>query len=73
MNLSLKSRVPKKVKQWLKLRRAYERRLLKERYPKIPRVLPIEKIGPIWYFVDERLRQYRNVMDPDDFIEVSPF
>ena len=33
------------------------------------RVLPIERIGPKWYFVDERLRQYRNVLDPDDFID----
>ena len=35
----------------------------------MPRVLPIEKFGHKWYFVDERLRQYRNVMDPDDFVD----
>lgn len=60
---------PKKVRRWMALRRHYERRVAIEGSPKMPRVLPIEKIGRKWYFVDERLRQYRNVMDPDDFID----
>jgi hypothetical protein len=63
------NRPPKKVRQWLALRQYYERRLLEEGDPPMPRVLPIEKIGRKWYFVDERLRQYRNVLDPDDFFD----
>lgn len=36
--------------------------------PTLPRVLPIVKIGGTYYFVDERLRQIRNVKDPHDFV-----
>ena len=57
--------VPKTVRYWLTLRAEYERRLETEPDP-MPRVLPIAKIGRRWYFVDERLREYRNVLDPSD-------
>ena len=33
--------------------------------------LPIIKIGKKNYFVDERLRQLRNVLNPFDYIEVN--
>lgn len=36
--------------------------------PTLPRVLPIVKIAGTYYFVDERLRQIRNVKDPHDFV-----
>jgi len=36
--------------------------------PTLPRVLPIVEIGRKHYFVDERLRQLRNVKDPHDFV-----
>lgn len=57
--------IPKTVRYWLTLRAEYERRLETERDP-APRVLPVVKIGRRWYFVDERLREYRNVLDPSD-------
>ncbi|OGC62487.1 hypothetical protein A2264_01125 [candidate division WWE3 bacterium RIFOXYA2_FULL_46_9] len=59
--------IPKAVQHWLKLRSEYERRLKTEDDPQ-PRVLPIVKIGRAWYFVDERLRQLRNVENPHDTV-----
>ena len=37
--------------------------------PTLPRVLPIVKIGRKHYFVDERLRQLRNVKNPHDYMD----
>jgi len=36
--------------------------------PTLPRVLPIVKIGRMYYFVDERLRQLRHVKNPHDYV-----
>jgi len=58
--------IPATVRRWLILRKEYERRLETEDYPKMPRVLPIVKIGRKWYFADERLKENRNVLDPSD-------
>ncbi|OIO55439.1 hypothetical protein AUJ46_01300 [Candidatus Peregrinibacteria bacterium CG1_02_54_53] len=57
--------IPKTVQHWLRLRKEYERRLKTEPDPQ-PRVLPIVKIGRKWHFVDEQLRENRNVTDPFD-------
>ncbi len=35
----------------------------------LPRILPIVEIGGKRYFRDDRLRQFRNVKNPDDFID----
>lgn len=32
----------------------------------MPRVLPSTQIGRKWHFVDERLKENRNVLDPSD-------
>lgn len=59
-------RPPKLVQHWINLREEYERQLERHPHPPMPRVLPIVKIGHKWYFVDERLGEYRNVLDPSD-------
>lgn len=61
--------VPKIVQQWVDLRAEFERRLQSGRDPRMARILPIAKISRTWYFVDERLRQLRNVTDPADFLD----
>jgi hypothetical protein len=53
--------IPRLVQHWLQLRKQYE-----DHPDATPRVLPIVKIGPKWYFVDERLHERRNVLDPND-------
>ena len=50
--------VPQTVQNWLELRQKHL-----QNPDSTPRVLPIVKIGPAWYFVDERLRELRNVAD----------
>ncbi len=57
--------VPKTVRQWLRLRKEYERKL-KTDPNAMPRVLPIVKIGRKWWFADEMLKENRNVMDTSD-------
>src|SRR5689334_19522580 len=49
------------VRRWVELSRRYREN------PNGPRVLPIVKVGDEHYFVDERLRQLRNVTKADDF------
>ncbi len=49
------------VRRWIELSRRYREN------PSGPRVLPIVKVGNEHYFVDERLRQLRNVANADDF------
>ena len=58
--------IPRLVQHWLNLRKEYERQLKTDPDPPMPRVLPIVRIGENWYFDDERLREYRNVLDPSD-------
>lgn len=62
------SRPPQAVQRWINLRRAYERQLATNANA-MPRVLPIVKIGRTWYFVDERLKENRNVLDPSDVLK----
>jgi hypothetical protein len=57
---------PRLVRHWLTLRKEYERQLEHNPNPSMPRVLPIVKIGRKWYFVDDRLKENRNVLDPTD-------
>ena len=43
---------------------------LSRKYPKVdggPGVLPITKIGEAYYFIDVRMKQLRNVVDPSKF------
>jgi hypothetical protein len=58
--------MPATVRRWLILRKEYEKQLQTNPDPPRPRVLPIVHIGKKWYFDDERLREYRNVLDPSD-------
>ena len=49
------------VRRWIELSRRYREN------PIGPRVLPIVKVGDEHYFVDEQLRQLRNVAKGDDY------
>jgi len=60
--------IPRQVQHWLQLRQEYERRLAIDPDPPMPRVLPIVKVGRKWFFVDERLREMRNVRNPHDVL-----
>lgn len=51
------------VEQWIELARRYREN------PSGPRVLPIAKVGDNHYFVDERLRQLRNVTNVSDCLD----
>jgi hypothetical protein len=51
------------VARWIELSRKFRKN------SSGPRVLPIAKIGEAYYFVDERVRQLRNVVRPDDFVD----
>ena len=62
---------PHLVQHWLSLRREYERQFEQNARPSMPRVLPIVKIRRTWYFVDERLQEYRNVLEPSDRLPLS--
>jgi hypothetical protein len=37
------------------------------------RILPVAKVGPKLYFIDERLRQYRSVVPCPEIIEFIEF
>lgn len=51
------------VEQWIELSRRYREN------PTGPHVLPIAKVGDKHYFVDERLRQLRNVTNFADSLD----
>lgn len=55
--------IPETVQQWIALRERWEQT------GEGPRVLPIVQFGDNWYFADDRLREYRNVLDPTDIKE----
>lgn len=52
-----------KVKRWIELSRQYRDN------PTGPCVLPIVKFGEKHFFVDERLRQLRNVENADEWLD----
>jgi hypothetical protein len=51
------------VERWIELSRRYRDN------PTGPCVLPIVKVGEEHYFVDERLRQLRNVKNVDEWMD----